>query len=743
MSNKNVIPLKIITALLIFGSPLISFAQNVPQDSIPAITLDEVVVAVNKVTETKRNIAQQIDILNASQISTSQSQTTADLLAGAGNVFIQKSQLGGGSTVIRGFEANRTLLVVDGVRMNNIIYRSGHLQNIVTIDNNALDRVEILFGPSSTLYGSDALGGVISMYTKVPIFNTSSQKQQIKANTLSRYGSVNNEYTNHVDVNWANQRWASLSSITNSNFGDLKGGQNQNPFYSVSYGERPYYAERIGGKDSLLKNNNRYLQVKSAYSQFDLLQKFLFKQNSHLVHGLNLQYSNSSDVPRYDRLTDPADNGLKYAEWYYGPQKRLLAAYDLNFSNKASFFQNVHAGLNYQSIEESRHTRKFGKNNLQNRIEKVNLIGVNIDFNKSVRHHALRFGIDAQYNKLKSTANELDIVSGLSSSLDTRYPDGENNMTNAAVYISHSWKISNQLVLTDGLRLGLSSLHARFVDTNFFHLPYNKADQKNTGYSGSIGLINTPSDDLKLSLLISTGFRTPNVDDLSKVFESAPGKIIVPNKDLKPEKTINYELGVTKIFNKKTSWESVFYYTDFIDAIVTSPFIFNGKDSVFYQGANSQVLANQNQRKAYIFGFSSNVKSQCSDYLSLNLGMNFTYGRIKTDSADAPLDHIPPFMMHLQATYTNKKFSSDFTIHYNSRKKLTDYYLNGEDNEQYAPADGMPAWLTANLHLAYEYNKHLKIQSGVDNIFDTQYRSFASGINAPGRNIFVAIRFSY
>ena len=733
----------IITALLIFGNPLASFAQNIPQDSIPTITLDEVVVAVNKVAETKRNIAQQIQILNASQISSTQSQTTADFLAATGNVFIQKSQLGGGSAVIRGFEANRTLLVVDGVRMNNIIYRAGHLQNIVTLDNNAIDRVEILFGPSSTLYGSDALGGVISMYTKVPVFNSLNQKQQIKVNTLSRYGSVNNEYTNHVDVNWANQRWASLSSITSSNFGDLKGGRNQNPFYTGNYGERPYYAERIGGKDSLVKNNNRYLQVKSAYSQFDLLQKFLFKQNNHLVHGLNLQYSNSSDVPRYDRLTDPAANGLKYAEWYYGPQKRVLAAYDLNYSNTASFFQNVHAGLNYQSIEESRHVRKFGKNNLQNRIEKVNVIGVNIGFNKSIRHHDLRFGIDAQYNKLKSTANELDIVTGLSSSLDTRYPDGKNNMTNAAVYISHTCKINNQLVLTDGLRLGLSSLYATFVDTSFFHLPYNNVDQKNMLYSGSIGLIQTPDDDLKLSLLLSTGFRTPNVDDLSKVFESAPGQIIVPNKDLKPEKTINYELGIEKIFNKKTVWENSIYYTDFIDGIVTSPYLFNGRDSILYQGAYSQVLSNQNQRKAYLFGLSTNVKSNLSDCFSLQFKLNYTYGRIKTDSGDVPLDHIPPFMLHLLANYTNKKFSSDFVIQYNSRKKISDYYLNGEDNEQYATADGMPAWLTASLHLSYKYNKHFKIQSGVDNIFDTQYRSFASGINAPGRNIFVAIRFSY
>ena len=127
----------------------------------------------------------------------------------------------------------------------------------------------------------------------------------------------------------------------------------------------------------------------------------------------------------------------------------------------------------------------------------------------------------------------------------------------------------------------------------------------------------------------------------------------------------------------------------------------------------------------------------------LSFGMNYTYARIKTDSSDAPLDHIPPFMARVQLTYTNKNFSSDFFVNYNGWKKLKDYYLNGEDNEQYATADGMPAWFTANLRVSYKVNKLLTLQAGVDNIFDTQYRTFASGINAPGRNVFAAIRFHY
>jgi hemoglobin/transferrin/lactoferrin receptor protein len=378
-------------------------------------------------------------------------------------------------------------------------------------------------------------------------------------NAFSRYSGAANEVTGHFDLNVGCKKIASLTSFTYSSFGDLEGGKNQNPFYTTSYGERPNYVERINGKDSLVANNDRYLQKQSAYSQYDFLEKIAYKQSEKVTHGLNFQYSSSTDMPRYDRLTDPKGTGLSYAEWYYGPQERMLTAYDLNIKNPEATFQNIHFGANYQGIEESRHSRKFGKNDLAHRIENVNVLGLSLDFQKIIKSHNIRFGLDGQYNSLKSTANNENIVTGISTPLDTRYPDGDNNMTDAALYISHTWQINEQLVLNDGLRIGYSTLHSTFVDTSFYHLPYTVADQKTPVYSGSIGIINNPTDDWKLSAVISTGFRVPNVDDLSKVFESAAGSVIVPNPDLKPERTVNTEIGITKVFNNNAIWENYLY----------------------------------------------------------------------------------------------------------------------------------------------------------------------------------------
>ena len=181
----------ILFTIAIAGSIINASAQEKTTDTTQSkhITLSEVVISVNKVEEQKNKVAQQVQVLSASEIANTQAQSTAEVISNTGNVHVQKSQLGGGSPNIRGFEGNRVVLMIDGVRMNNLIYRGGHMQDLIKTDNNILDRVEVLFGPSSTVYGSDALGGTILLYTKKPQFAT-DDKLNVKVNAMYRYGSV-------------------------------------------------------------------------------------------------------------------------------------------------------------------------------------------------------------------------------------------------------------------------------------------------------------------------------------------------------------------------------------------------------------------------------------------------------------------------------------------------------------------------------------------------------------------------
>ena len=155
---------KLINLTLLIVS-FIGFAQ-IEKDTTKTNQLEEVVVTTKRTIKEKEFIASQIESVSQKEIEFQNFQNTADLLANSGNVHVQKSQQGGGSPSIRGFEASRVLLLVDGIRMNNLTYRAGHLQNVITVDENMLENVDIFFGPSSTLFGSDALGGTVSMNTK-------------------------------------------------------------------------------------------------------------------------------------------------------------------------------------------------------------------------------------------------------------------------------------------------------------------------------------------------------------------------------------------------------------------------------------------------------------------------------------------------------------------------------------------------------------------------------------------------
>lgn len=720
-------------------------AQSPVDTSLKVVHIQETVISANRSSQARSTVAQQVKVLNRVEIEQLNAQTTADLLTNSGAAFVQKSQQGGGSPVLRGFEASRVLIVVDGVRMNNAIYRAGHLQNIITMDNAALERAEILFGPASTVYGTDALGGAICFFTKNPVFAAEGERLKNTGNAFFRYGTVNEEKTAHADISLAGQKLGSFTSFTFSDFGDLRMGKSSG--FEGKFGERNFYVERFGNKDSLVRNADPLVQKFSGYRQYDLLEKIVFRPNANTSHTLNIQFSTSSDIPRYDRLTDPsASGGLASAEWYYGPQKRLMAAYTLGTNDFGWFNGGLRATASWQDIEESRHNRNFAAPRRTDRIENVKVYGLTVDAQKNWAHQTLHIGLDAQHNDVASTASRFNVETGEVTSQSTRYPDGDNTVTNAAVYATHSWQPGNnaQWSFSEGIRVGYARLSSSFVSQEFFPFPFNKVEQSSPVVSGNLGIVWNGSEGWRIAVNGSTGFRMPNVDDLAKVFDPQPGSVVVPNPDLKPEKTFNLDLNVTRQVTDQLRWENVVWATAFRDAIVTDVFLFNGQDSIDYDGELSRVLANQNKRKANIFGFSTGLEADLSGDLALYCSVTFTRGRIVEDEAsNSPLDHIPPLYGRVGFRWHTAKASVESFALFNGKKKLEDYNLEGEDNLQYAPRDGMPAWVTVNLRGRYKINRFLTVQAGIDNLLDMQYRTFASGINAPGRNFFLTARVGW
>ena len=668
--------------------------------------------------------------------------------------------------MLRGFEASRILLVVDGVRMNNAIYRSGHLQNIITVDQNVLSRVEVLFGPSSAIYGSDALGGAIQFVTKKPVLS-SSKNIFTTGSSFIRFSNVNNEKTMHADVSLGKRKFAWLQSINYSDFGDMRMGTNYLNAYE-GFGKRTNYIDHINGTDTVLVNSDDRIQKFSGYKQWDILQKILFKQSEKVSHLLNIQISNSSNIPRYDRLQDFRNGNLRYASWYYGPQKRVLAAYELNIT-RVAFFDALKLNVNYQDIEESRITREYRRyDRLDARVENVKVWGATLTGRKVIGNNELTTGFDMQLNDVKSLATRTNMTSGAISKLDTRYPDGTNKMNHFALFFQHVYKFSNnKLVLNDGIRLQAVQLKSIVLDNSFFSLPDTNVKQNSRAITGNVGLVFTPSNKTTIRVNLSSGFRAPNIDDLAKIFESSTSakQVVLPNSNLKPEYTYNLDAALKQKLSNRISVEFNSFYTLFRNAIIKAPFKLNGQDSILYNGVTSQVLASQNVNKANLYGFTAGLDVTISSHLSFNTSFTYTKGEFLVDASKTskvyekqsngtyaivdryvkkrPLDHIPPFINRSALTYNSKKLNAELFILYNGWKKLNQYNPDGEDNAQYATVDGTPSWTTFNFKTTYNPNKNIAIQTGIENIFDRNYRCFASGFSAAGRNIYVTLRFNW
>ncbi|GAA4012418.1 TonB-dependent hemoglobin/transferrin/lactoferrin family receptor [Hymenobacter fastidiosus] len=719
------------------AASLPALAQQYSPDSSRVIGLNEVVVSANRVLERKADIPQQIDVLTARQIRLQNPGTMADALLNTGWVFVQKSQLGGGSPVLRGFEANKVLLVVDGVRLNNAIYRGGHLQNILSVDANSLERVEILNGAGAVIYGSDALGGVISLLTKSPrLADTAGTGPRVHTTNLLRYATAAREKTAHTDFSLGGQRWASFTSLTATDFDDLRKGRKGLAEFP-GFGEVRQYVERQHGQDVVVSHDEPNRQKFTGYRQLDVVQKVLFQPRAGQRHLLNLQLSTTSVVPRFDRLQTYRNGALRYAEWSYGPQRRLLASYQLELTQTGGFYDRLRLTPAVQAVEESRLVRDFGKDRRNENTEKVRVLSTNLDLFKDVGRHELRYGAELTHNRVRSIGEGVSVTTGAVQPIATRYPTGSTYAT-AGAYLAHRWEITDRLILSDGLRYSRVRTEAAF-DPRFFETAYTAVRQSSPSLDGNLGLVAMLPAGLRLSGLVATGFRNPNVDDISKTFEQINGTLIIPNPGLQPERVVNYELELSETVEDRLLISVLGFYTNLRDALVVRPFATpDGKGTVVFNGTEYATVATVNTGRARIQGVSARTQLALPAHLRLDGTLTYTRGRDLT--ADVPLDHISPLYGRAALTYQHRKLLAEGSVLFNGRKRASEYSPSGEDNLLQATPGGTLGWSTLNLRTSYQLSRGWAVQAGLENILDTNYRVFASGISAPGRNLFVAVR---
>lgn len=698
-----------------------------------------------KNTERDTASIHKIVYLNKSEIASFQAGTTASLLQKSGEVFVQQSQAGGGSPVIRGMEANRILLVVDDVRMNNAIYRSGHLQNIITVDPEVINELEIIYGPASVMYGSDAMGGVIHMKTIQPLLS-GNQAQNLHGQLTTRFGTAAQEYAGHLDVNFGNQKIAAVLSAGFKHFGDLRQGSVRRHGY-LEWGMNYYFAERSAGVDKMIANSNPLIQKKSGYDQHDVLAKIKYQPLQNLQFNVNLQYSKSGNINRYDRLTEYKGSVLRYADWHYGPQVRKMLTVNGIWTPQNQLIDKAELQLAYQDIDESRVSRNFGSTKERHQVENVQVYSADLRFERQLgANDLLKFGYQTAHNQVVSTAfNQHADLGTVTQDALTRYPDDGSFMQSNAIYFVNSWQKSSRFKMEQSIRFNQISLEANYTSrmSEMLQLPLlNQFHQQNFAVNGGLGFLYTSRDKSSFRLNLISGFRAPNVDDLGKINDSNPiGQfIILPNADLKPEKSIQADFGYSKKFFNQLSIDINAYQIHLLDVMVVRPGTMNGLDSIAYDGQKSAVNYLQNKNRARISGLEAGLDWDISRELKFKSGITFTQGKLADGE---PLDHIPPTFGNAEASYQKGHFLSSVSVLYHLPKKLADYSPGGEDNLIYATPEGTPGWWILNLKTEFDINNQFKIFAAVENLLDRHYRYFASGISAAGRNFLISAKYRF
>ncbi|MFD0863452.1 TonB-dependent receptor plug domain-containing protein [Sungkyunkwania multivorans] len=705
--------------------------------------LDEIVVSATKFEQKKRDVAQKVIGIRQGDIQLANPQTAADLLQSSGQVFVQKSQLGGGSPIIRGFSTNRLLLSVDGVRMNNAIFRGGNLQNVIAIDPLSIQNTEVILGPGSVIYGSDAIGGAMNFFTLEPK-TSQSGSLEFTGNGLVRYATASNERTAHVDVNIGLRKWAFLTSTSFTDFGDLRMGRHGPEAYL-----RNEYVTTINGQDTTVPNEDPLVQNPTGYNQFNFLQKAVFSPNDIWKYRFGLIYSTTSDYPRYDRLIRYGEENLRSAEWFYGPQRWFMGNTKVEKKGDGSFYDNAKLTLAFQYFRESRNDRDFDDDDLTSRKEAVDAYSANLDFEKKVRtKSSLYYGMEYILNRIRSTGDIISRSTGVSRPTSTRYPNGADWQSIAA-YASYKWKPSKELALQSGLRYNFITSTSNFEANNrFFNFPFAEATINTGALTGTAGVSWSPNKTLQWKAHFSTAFRAPNIDDVGKIFDSEPGTVVVPNPNLSPEYAYSGELGLLLNFDK-LDIEMATYYTFLDDALIRDDFTINGESQILYDGEISNVQAIQNAARARIYGFEAGLKYTFSEQMRMTTKFSYVGGEEQQeDGTDAPPRHAAPIFGDAHFIWENLRFKLDVFTNYNGEISFNNL-APSERNKAYLYAldkNGnpfSPSWYTLNVRGRYNFFRDFEATASLENITDQRYRPYSSGIAAAGRNLIFALRYNF
>ncbi len=673
--------------LLLFHSSLCADDDS-SEDMYENYVQEHVQVTATRTSKRDIDIAAAVTALTEEAVLAAAPDVIAELLRGQPGTFFQQTTPGQGIPIIRGLKGSQVLHLVDGMRLNNAFFRNAPNQYLGLVDSFAAQRMEVVRGSQGSLYGADAMGGVLNILTEEPTFNGGDWQQESRL-----YGSYDS-----VDDGWV------LSART-------QGGRQGWGFAGgASYQD---HSSRTSGSGEKL--------VPSGYRSRAADLKFVFEPSDRTSLMLSAQAMEQPSTPRYDEVVPGYGQDEPSAEQFlFEPNKRSFMHARFRLDGESSLFDLFEAHLARQVITDDRLTQEFGSPVITTENNSSTLDGLTLQFNSSLSSgQLLVWGAEIYADDVESSRYESLVDSDYRQSVRSRFPD-QSSMDSAAIYFSGEWLATERFDLTAGLRYSWFDIQLPATDA------YDPVDLSPADLTGDIHAVYELRPDFKIVANFGKGFRPPNIFDLATLGPRPGNRFNVANPDLDPETVWSYDLGF-KTESEKLELEVFAFYLDYSDKITS---VFTGETT--QDGRN--IIRSENRNKVEIYGLEAGAYWSFTDALNSYVVINYTRGEESGDQGAAfPADRIPPLNGKLGLVY---QLNPDW--------RIEPYLLFASRQDRLSPRDirdsridpmGTEGWTTINLSLEWQLSQDLQLGLRLENLADKAYREHASGIDAAGRNL--------
>ena len=668
--------MKVFSLILLSIFPFFLSAQK--SDSTKTELLEEVIVSSQRISEKNLKTAASITVLSSKNLRNNQVRTTPEALMNVTGVFVQKSSHGAGSTFVRGLTGNQTLILIDGIRLNNSTFRYGPNQYLNTIDPFSLDRIEVLRGSGSVAYGSDALGGTVQLFTSNPEFTS---KSTFNANALTRFASSDMEKTFHSDFAFGSKNVALKTGLSIRDFGDIVGGDTT-------------------GRQS-----------PSGYKElaFDFKGKFKISENWETT--ISHQSVQQKNIPLFYRIK--LEN---FAINEFNPQKRGLSYFQINGKTDKELLKSISLTASLQNTFEQRNSRRNGSDVLRIETDKVETLGLTFNLISSISNGwTASSGLEFYQDIINSSRIDQNSKTNLTTKSRGLYPDN-SKFQSYAIYSLHQIQKGNWQLNFGGR---LNGFNIKITDDN---LGTVKVEPK--ALVGNLALAYGISKNSSLYATYSTGFRSPNIDDMGTL-GIVDFRYELPTYNLKPEKSYNFELGY-KLRKERFATSLAIFNTNLEDLIT--------RIKVENQQINAiNVYRKENVEKAFIRGFEAEIEYLISNPLKVFGNVSYTFGDNITKNE--PIRRIPPVNGKFGIEYRKNNFFVRPEIWFASAQTRL---AQGDKDDIRIGKEGTKGWMTTNIFSGFD-KKHYSINLSLQNLFNTDYRTHGSGINGFGRSAWITL----